>query len=288
MTWTTTRDPEAFDAAAGGFLRARPVDHTVLLSVAAALRASGADRYGDEPPRYGWWWRPGGGVGGAFLWTPPRPVLLSPMPDGAAAALADALTRERCRVPGVNAGRSVAESFAAAWRRQHGGTAHPARHHRLYRLGALCPPDPAPPGTARWARPADRELLVSWFADFAAAIGGPPPRNTRPVDDRIAGGRCLLWEDGGRPVAMASRTATVSGATRIAPVYTPPGLRGRGYAGAVTAALSQRARDAGVGTVLLFTDLANPTSNALYRRLGYRPVHDHLVLEFGGAGPGAG
>ncbi|MCB5906080.1 GNAT family N-acetyltransferase [Streptomyces pinistramenti] len=282
MTWTTTRNPEAFEAAAGGFLHTRPVEHTVLLSVAAALRTGGADTYGDEPPRYGWWRQPDGRVGGAFLWTPPRPVLLSPMPDGAAAALADALARERCRVPGVNAGPAAAASFAAAWQRHHGGTARPAGRHRLYRLGALRPPDPAPPGAARWAGPADRELLVSWFADFAAAIGSPPPRSAAPVDDRIAAGRCLLWEDGGRPVAMASRTGTVSGAARIAPVHTPPGLRGRGYAGAVTAALSQRARDAGTDTLVLFTDLANPTSNSLYQRLGYRPVEDHLVLEFHG------
>jgi predicted GNAT family acetyltransferase len=31
--------------------------------------------------------------------------------------------------------------------------------------------------------------------------------------------------------------------------------------------------------VLLFTDLANPTSNALYQRLGYRAVEDRLVLD---------
>ncbi|MFE7313311.1 hypothetical protein ACFU7T_09385 [Streptomyces sp. NPDC057555] len=33
--------------------------------------------------------------------------------------------------------------------------------------------------------------------------------------------------------------------------------------------------------LLLFTDLANATSNALYQRVGYRPVEDHLAIEFG-------
>ena len=75
-------------------------------------------------------------------------------------------------------------------------------------------------------------------------------------------------------------TRAVAGQVRIGPVYTPPGRRGRGFGGAVTAAVSQAARDAGVAEVLLYTDLANPTSNAVYQRLGYRPVEDRVVLSF--------
>jgi predicted GNAT family acetyltransferase len=45
--------------------------------------------------------------------------------------------------------------------------------------------------------------------------------------------------------------------------------------------VSQAALDAGAKHVVLFTDLANPTSNALYPRLGYRPVEDRIVLSFG-------
>jgi predicted GNAT family acetyltransferase len=48
----------------------------------------------------------------------------------------------------------------------------------------------------------------------------------------------------------------------------------------VTAAVSKAALDAGAAEVLLFTDLANPTSNALYQRLGYRPVADRILLIF--------
>jgi predicted GNAT family acetyltransferase len=48
----------------------------------------------------------------------------------------------------------------------------------------------------------------------------------------------------------------------------------------VTCTVSQAARDAGADQVLLFTDLANPTSNALYQRLGYEPVEDRAVWLF--------
>jgi predicted GNAT family acetyltransferase len=71
---------------------------------------------------------------------------------------------------------------------------------------------------------------------------------------------------------MAGATRAVAGQARVGPVYTPPERRGRGFGGAVTAAVSQAAIDAGVAEVLLYTDLANPTSNALYQHLGYEPA----------------
>ncbi|MFG3505834.1 GNAT family N-acetyltransferase [Streptomyces sp. NPDC047821] len=79
---------------------------------------------------------------------------------------------------------------------------------------------------------------------------------------------------------MAAHSPVVAGQARVAPVYTPPALRGRGYAGAVTAAVSRAARDAGARQVLLFADVANPTSTALYQRIGYRPVADHVDIAF--------
>ena len=52
--------------------------------------------------------------------------------------------------------------------------------------------------------------------------------------------------------------------------------------------MSQAALDAGVTHVVLYTDLANPTSNALYERLGYRPVEDRVVLTFAPRDPATG
>ena len=100
------------------------------------------------------------------------------------------------------------------------------------------------------------------------------------MNERLGYGGITVWQVGAVPVSMAGRTRTVAGMVRVAPVYTPPELRGRGYAGAATAAVSQAALDAGVREVVLYTDLANPTSNALYQRLGYRPVEDRVVFSF--------
>ncbi|WP_420713399.1 GNAT family N-acetyltransferase [Streptomyces sp. NRRL WC-3549] len=90
------------------------------------------------------------------------------------------------------------------------------------------------------------------------------------MDDRIAHGGLVLWEDGGVPVSMAGVSRTVAGTARVSVVYTPPEHRGRGYAAAVTAGAGRTAREAGAGEVLLFADLANPTSNGVYLRIGDR------------------
>ena len=90
----------------------------------------------------------------------------------------------------------------------------------------------------------------------------------------------MLWEADGQPVSIACNTMPVTSMVRIGPVYTPPQARGHGYASAATAALSRRLLEAGAEEVVLFTDLANPVSNSIYQRIGYRPFEDRVVLAF--------
>jgi predicted GNAT family acetyltransferase len=67
---------------------------------------------------------------------------------------------------------------------------------------------------------------------------------------------------------------------RVTLVYTPPSRRGRGYASACVAALSAMLLGGGRRFCYLFTDLANPTSNRIYAKIGYRPVCDVDVYRF--------
>jgi predicted GNAT family acetyltransferase len=98
------------------------------------------------------------------------------------------------------------------------------------------------------------------------------------ADERIGRNELFLWVDG-QPCSMAAWSGTTPNSVRIGFVYTPPGQRGRGYASACTARVSQQALDAGYRFCFLFTDLSNPTSNAIYQAIGYEPVcdvHDYL------------
>ncbi|MFE3618143.1 GNAT family N-acetyltransferase, partial [Streptomyces anulatus] len=79
----------------------------------------------------------------------------------------------------------------------------------------------------------------------------------------------------GQPVTLVARQAAVLGWARTGPVYTPPRFRGNGFASALTATVAGRIRAEGADACL-FTDLANPTSNKIYQRIGFEPVRDFV------------
>jgi predicted GNAT family acetyltransferase len=280
MAWTLTGSLDDYVATAGEFLRSRPVHNTIQLTALESLRARGASVFGDVAPLFGWWRSAAAEVTAAVLHTPPYPVLLTGLPEHSADALAEALAASGRQLPGVGAQQGDAAAFAAAWSRLTGARSREAGRSRLFRLGQLRAPVPLPRGAARVAATADRDLLESWFDAFTkelADLGGP---GRGAVDDRLSYGGLTLWEADGAAVSLAGYNRPAAGVVRVGPVYTPPDHRGHGYGGAVTAAVSQAALDAGASHCVLFTDLANPVSNALYQRLGYRPVEERVVFRF--------
>lgn len=281
MTWQLTADIAAFDEATAAFLAAESTRNTLLLSIPAVLRKRGPQAFGEQPPRFGWYEDADGTVVAALVQTPPHPPLLSLLPDGAAAALVRELLAADWRISGVNGPSETADAVASAWCAATGASATVRMTNRLYLLDDLAWPTPAPPGGSRIAVAADLELLTAWYVDFSAEIGDPVLNVQRVVGDRVENGTMVLWEVDDVPVSMAGISLLLEGdGIRIGPVYTPKELRGRGYAGAATAAACQLAYERGAREVSLFTDLANPTSNALYQRLGFRPIEDRVVLDF--------
>ena len=144
---------------------------------------------------------------------------------------------------------------------------------RIHQLTAVMVPDPLPPGCCRTAGPADLHVVTSWVQAFMAETEVIPGDPAHLAASRVASGQLYLWEDQ-HPVTMAAWTGKTPNSVRINLVYTPPAARKRGYATACVAALSQTMLDAGTLFCCLYTDLANPTSNAIYQRIGYRPVSD--------------
>jgi predicted GNAT family acetyltransferase len=137
-----------------------------------------------------------------------------------------------------------------------------------------------------------REQLIAWFTAFEAETGEPGGDAAARVDERLSHDGLHVWEaPDGAAAAMAATSRLVVGMMRVSAVYTPPERRRQGLAAAVTAAASRSALDAGATDVLLFTDLANPTTNRIYQQIGYGPVEDRVSLRFaprgGRAAPGA-
>jgi GNAT superfamily N-acetyltransferase len=283
MTWHLTRDLDVFEASAGAFVRSDTAANTMFVSMTAVLRRRGLDAFGPVPPSLGWYAGENGPVEGVFVQAPPVPMQLSAVPEHMARELADLLAHgdtAAAALSGASGSVASVDAFTARWCELTGAKASIHMRQRLYRLGTLTPPVPAPVGAPRLAAASDREVLVAWFEAFGTEIGEPPMDVSRLVDDRIGYGGIMLWEVEGTAVSMAGVTRVMQDSARVAPVYTPKDLRGRGFAGAVTAAVSGAAQEAGARVLLLFTDLANPTSNALYQRIGYEPVTDLVVYRF--------
>ncbi|MET8160738.1 GNAT family N-acetyltransferase [Sphaerisporangium sp. NPDC005289] len=267
MVWRFTASLDEFPSAAEAWLRRDPVRNTVPLTVLGRMRHG----LWQDDPLLGWF-TSGGEVRAAMLHTPPSPLLLGDIPLDTVAPLAREL-RER-EATGVNGPLRQTEAFAAA-----SGRAETARvSMRLYRLGALRPPSRE--GAARVAGERDVELITQWMREFLAEaepeVGHDDP--AAQVKHRVGQGEFVLAEEAGRPVAMAGFSRPIIGMSRIGPVYTPPEFRRRGYGSVVTHGASRVAQEAGADLLLLFTDLANPTSNSVYQALGYEPVADYAAI----------
>ncbi|MBR7836240.1 GNAT family N-acetyltransferase [Actinospica durhamensis] len=286
-TWIIADGVEGFGDTAVPHLTLEPAANTLLLTVFERLRAHGPHAFGDADPQFALWHGPDGRPGGALLRTPPFGYVLSHIPAEAARALVDLLLDPAKGLDGrqINLPDTVVEPFTAAWIARTGRTPRIGERNRLYRLEEFIPPDPAPAGRVRRADLLDVPLVARFVEEFWTEVQDPPPAGVQAEPRRVARARIeegafWLWcDETDRPVSLAGHAPIVAGAGRIGPVYTPKDARGRGYAGAVTATVARVLREAGAQEVLLFTDLANPTSNALYQRIGFRPVSDRIRLE---------
>ena len=248
--------------------------HNLILGIAGDLR--------DHPGRYAecvlWLVEDAGEVLGAALRTPPHNLVVARAPEAAITALAESI---RGDLPGVVGAVPEVGHFVAA---RH-ARAQPRARQGIYALRELVQPLRRAAGTPRPATRDDRPLLLEWWGAFAAeALGENASAEgiARTVDHRLTArpGGIDLWEDDGRPVSLVAFGSPTPNGMRIGPVYTPPKLRGRGYASSLTAHVSAAQLASGRAFCFLYTDLANPTSNKIYTKLGYERVCDSVEYAF--------
>lgn len=261
--------PEEFEAVCGDALRRDVAVNQMPLGIAEAARV--------DPGRYANGIRmmavldAGGACVGAAVQTPPYGVLISGADEDVACELADAVAREWRDVTQVYGTTRAAYAFA---RRFKGPEPEVIENAGLYVLTEVAP-CAACEGRARIAVMADAELLQRWMEEFNAEAMPRDPALPPGWGERLAGsGRCWVWEreGAGEVVCFANNGRRIAGYWSVGPVYTPRGHRGRGYATSLVTHLSAYALANGASACTLFTDLANPTSNAIYERIGYRRV----------------
>jgi RimJ/RimL family protein N-acetyltransferase len=264
-------DAGAFLKAAEPWLTRAEVENNVMLTIARSI-ADGT-RTLKEPPYFA-----AAVVGSqidccASRTSPHNMLVTNGTPRGLAALAADAFGAFG-RLPGVNGPRQAAVVFAEAWLALAGGRATISMRQRLHKIERVNADLPAIQGRLREATSSERDLAVEWALAFVReAIPNHPNEAEESVDRHLRAGTLYFWDDGG-PVTMCASVGGARTSARINLVYTPPVLRRRGYATAVVSALTRRLLAGGSRYCCLYTDLANPTSNSVYRRIGYRPVCD--------------
>jgi len=226
----------------------------------------------------------GSKLAGAAIQTPPYPLACNAITVVTVDLVASEVLRVRPELSGVRGVSGTAFAFAEAWRALTGRVGRVSVEERLYRLGTLRPPAGAA-GSARTAGADDRAVLVDWIEEFFVETFGhdrDEQAGARFVEAATAkGDRFVLWTVDGEPVSMAMLRAPAADVSRIGPVFTPAERRARGYGSAVTAAAAELAHRTGTADVVLFADLANPVSNAIYQRIGFEAVADSVRIDFG-------
>jgi GNAT superfamily N-acetyltransferase len=275
-------DATEFLDRAGDFLVEREAEHNLILGLSSRLRTD-PRLYGEDP--YFAVVLDGERVVGATMRTPPHNLILSLIDDDRALDLIAGDAREVFgSLPGVVGPTEPVAKFARIW-------PEPAEigiQQRVYRASEVIWPEGVSGSMCSYDDD-DRELMIGWMDAFVAeALPSAPPEDSEHWLERTLAGPdsgIVLWVDGDRPVSFSGYGGLTPNGIRIGPVYTPPELRRRGYASALVAEQTRMLLDRGRTFCFLFTDLATPTSNSIYQRIGYEPVSDADQWIFGTGRP---
>lgn len=206
------------------------------------------------------------GIHLAALMTPPHKLALCAAGNASAQcidALVHGLLEQSWHIPAVLAEKKIAEMFADAWTKYQNCRVREGMKQAVHELSTVRPIKYAS-GSIRQATSEDMDIAQAWGY---------------VVEQAISDGNLFLWFDS-VPVSMAAKIRPTPHGESVSFVYTPPEFRGRGYATSLVAALSQKILDSGKQFCCLYTDLANPTSNSIYRKIGYVPVAKVVDIHF--------
>ena len=257
------------------FLLEREAEHNLILGLSGRLRTE-PRLYGEDP--YFASVSDGEHIVGVTMRTPPHNLILSLIDDESAIDLiADDSQEVFGSLPGVVGPKEPVARFARLWEERTGGSAEIGIQQRVYRASRAIMPEGVS-GSMRSYEDGDRDLMIRWMDAFVAeALPQAPPEDAEHWLGRTLAGPdsgIVLWVDGDQAVSFSGYGGLTPNGIRVGPVYTPLEFRRRGYASALVAEQTQMLLDRGRKFCFLFTDLANPTSNSIYQRIGYRPVSD--------------
>lgn len=236
----------------------------------------------NEPP---WFLRVVDGNGKtltAALRTPPVNLILTYADDAQLNELAEYVYKLNPELPGLTGPLAQVEKFSEIWNSLTGKKAHVGMASRIYQAEKMEVPEEVA-GSLRPFRDDEFELALRWMKEFGAEA---TPNETRTEEvwrasvERVLSKKfAYMWTVDEKPVAMCFANRPTKNTITVSAVYTPKQFRRKGYASALTARLSEKMLTEKRYCVL-YTDLANPTSNKIYQNIGYREVADSKYVIF--------
>ena len=221
---------------------------------------------------------------GVAVMTPPKRIILSRIDANIQTAivhLVDYLREIDVQIPGVVGPEAAVQVFSDCWIGSIDGvSARIEKRMRIFEARNVRNL-PLSPGELRFARMDDHPLMAKWIAALSEAIGEPTSFDSAKsrAEKLITDQQLYIWDNNG-PVSIAGVSRPMKNGATIGVVYTPPKHRNKGYATSSVLLLTKKLLSDGYSFCSLYTDLANPTSNSIYTKIGYVPVGDALSYDF--------
>ncbi len=277
MTLRVMTDIASFNQQALPLLEAKEVENNLQIGILRSLE----ERKSQERPFLAFY-EEEEKISLILVITPPQNVVITATGDFKEAHLVPLvkdLQRLQVSLPGVIANTPISSLFATEWARQTGVEVRVSMRQRIFKLvelNDLLKPE----GSLRLAGNEDLPLVQTWIQNFyEEALDQNPHTDYEGIAKRFIERQALYLFGDEQVYSMAGKTRATSAGVSISLVYTPKEHRGKGYATFCVYALSSLLLKE-YSYISLYTDLANPTSNSIYAKIGFRPVCDSEVYAF--------
>lgn len=218
-----------------------------------------------------------------------RPFIVTEMPPTAVDLLIKDLSESKMNLKAVVGEEVTTTYFKDAWTRLNQLNFKVNIHLGVYECFEVIFPKLIP-GELTEANIKHKEILMDYMTGFQRDCFPeviPDDEYTKKLMERHLNNKSafLLLSPDKKIVSMAANTrSTINGGT-ISLVYTPPHLRGKGLASCTVALLAHKIMKDGKKFANLFTDLANPTSNSIYQKVGFVKIGQNIHYDFIEDGP---
>jgi predicted GNAT family acetyltransferase len=260
------------------------INGNLILGICGNLKKN-TYHYGNEEPFYSVLYDDHNMVQLICLMTPPYKLNIyehRKLNDNAIDMLVNDIHSRKIEINGVSGEINLTKSFIKKWVEIKKCKYELDKELRLFKLMHVNPYN-RPDGIFRKARYKDIEILTEYMRQFTIAINEPEDdleKIRETCENTIGDENFYLWEKDNKIVSMARKARPTKNGMAINYVYTPMEFRKKGYATACVSELSQNILNAGKKFCVLFTDLANPISNSIYQKIGYKPVNDYASYKF--------